>query len=65
VLKPGRKAIVWLQWFNWCGTSGVPSVFTLRFHGGPTVHAAVDGLPRCDDSKAESTIYVSVPRLPQ
>jgi len=65
VLRPGHKAIVWLQWFNWCGRSSVPSVFALQFHGGPTVQAAEDGLPRCDDPQVESSIYVSVPRLPQ
>jgi hypothetical protein len=65
VLRSGRKAIVWLQWFNWCGPSGVPSVFALRFHGGPTVRAATDGLPHCDNPRVESSVYVSVPRLPQ
>jgi len=65
VLRPGHKAIVWLQWLNWCGRSSVPSAFALQFHGGPTVHAAEDGLPRCDNPQVESSIYVSVPRLPQ
>jgi len=64
-IRPGHEAIVWMQWFNWCGKRGAPTAFRFRFRGGLTLVAAVDGMPRCDSSSAPSSLYVSVPRRPQ
>jgi hypothetical protein len=64
LLEAGGKAIVWMQWFNWCGKPFVPVRFTFLFRG-TEVSTNEQGLPRCDSSQAPSSAYVSLPLRPQ
>jgi hypothetical protein len=64
VLDARARAIVSMQWFNWCGKPFVPVRFTFRFHG-VEVSTSEQGLPRCDSIRAPSSAYVSLPLQPQ
>ena len=65
VLTPGAKALVWMQWLNWCGKPSSASTFDLRFRGGLELSASEHGEPRCDSSQSPSIVYVSALLQPQ
>ena len=69
-LAPGRRAVVRLQWFNWCGgphlaVSQAATTVTVRFAHGPRVVARhLLGQPPCMNPAAPSTLGVSPPLTP-
>lgn len=64
-LAPGRRAIVHLDWWNWCGAQTTTDV-TLQFTGGLRVTAPhLVGQPPCIASAQPSVITVGQPEKPR
>ncbi len=64
LLEPGRTAVAFLWWSNWCGTTTLEVtslVVTIPSGGAPieagpaTPGTVMSGIPRCDVPSAEST----------
>jgi hypothetical protein len=64
-LAPGRRAIVHLDWWNWCGAQTTTDV-TLQFAGGLRVTAShLVGQPPCITPDQPSVITVGQPEKPR
>lgn len=68
-LAPGRRAIVHLDWFNWCGAqpafARTTTSVTVRFADGLRVTAPnLLGQPRCISATEPSVLTVSRPLTP-
>ena len=69
VLAPGRRAVVHLAWWNWCGPNlpfaQTTTTVTLQFANGPRVTVPhLLGQPPCMDSGQPSVLTVSPPLTP-
>jgi hypothetical protein len=76
VLAPGERAVVEMQWLNWCGSPHAPVSqggytiaplkvnFVLRFGAGLVVTAAQTGAPPCLAPRSPSTLIVDRARQP-
>jgi hypothetical protein len=65
ILAPGRRAAVYMQWWNWCGRpqNGLIATVALRFHDGLRVTAQrVSGEPPCMDRTQPSLLSISGPK---
>jgi hypothetical protein len=67
VLAPHERAVVWMQWFEWCGlpreTTLIRPILSLRFHGGLTIQTRAQAIvpPRCDPGSPASFVEVNGP----
>jgi Protein of unknown function (DUF4232) len=63
-LSPGSKAIVYMQWWNWCGSPNASAITTVILHFGRQLRVEarhVYGQPPCLSPAAPSRISVSRP----
>jgi hypothetical protein len=65
-LRPGRAALLALQWTNWCGAwsgrAGSARVLSFQLaltNGGRLTLHVLTGRPRCDRRSAPSRLFVS------
>lgn len=69
ILAPGRRAVVHLAWWNWCGPNiryaRTATTVTVQFAEGPRMTVPhLLGQPPCMDSAQPSVLIVSAPMTP-
>jgi hypothetical protein len=67
VLAAQERAVVWMQWYEWCGLPGagtlIRPILVLRFHDGLTVQTRAQAIdpPRCDPGARATFVKVNGP----
>jgi hypothetical protein len=68
VLAAHERAVVWMQWYEWCGLPGagttlIRPILLLRFQGGLTLQTRAQAIdpPRCDPGAPATFVKVNGP----